>query len=141
MPGKREGGEMGKSSWLAVAAVLAASLVFGVAVASSHEPGELVTLKTTISISPYGYLGKVKSSNENCVEERRVVLKQKGHGLLGKTTTKDTGKWEIPPEELHYKGPLPYELYAEVKPITQGTAGTVYKCLGAKSRTIEIAGG
>jgi hypothetical protein len=28
-----------------------------------------------------------------------------------------------------------------VKPVTQGTAGTIYKCLGAKSRTVTIAGG
>lgn len=132
---------MRKGGWLLAAAVLGASLLFGVAVASSNVPGETVTLKTTISISPYGYLGKVKSPNANCVEERKVVLKQKGHGLLGKATTTSTGKWEIPPEELHFKGPLPYKLYAEVKPITQGTAGTIYKCLGAKSRTIEIAGG
>ena len=26
-------------------------------------------------------------------------------------------------------------------PVSQGTAGTIYKCLGAKSRTVTIAGG
>jgi len=33
------------------------------------------------------------------------------------------------------------KVFAEVKPVTQGTAGTIYKCLGAVSKTVEIAGG
>jgi hypothetical protein len=32
-------------------------------------------------------------------------------------------------------------VYAEVKPMTQATAGPIYRCLGAASKTVEIAGG
>jgi len=36
---------------------------------------------------------------------------------------------------------IPAMVYAEVKPITQATAGPIYRCLGAASKTVEIAGG
>jgi hypothetical protein len=36
---------------------------------------------------------------------------------------------------------IPFKIYAEVKPLTQGTAGTIYKCLGATSKTRTISGG
>jgi hypothetical protein len=35
----------------------------------------------------------------------------------------------------------PFKVYAEVKPVAQGTAGTIYKCLGATSKAITISGG
>jgi hypothetical protein len=73
--------------------------------------------------------------------ERTVVLKQKGHGVLGRDKSEDNGSWEVSPEDLHFKGPLPYNIYAEAKPLTQATAGPIYKCLAATSKTIEIAGG
>ena len=111
---------MKRSRWLAALAALGATLAIGVPIAASNVPGETVTIKTKISISAYGYLGKVTAPNENCVEERTVVLKQKGHGVLGRDTTNSNGKWEVSPEDLHFKGPLPYELFAEVKPVTQG---------------------
>jgi len=100
-----------------------------------------VNVSSTVTLSQYGYKGKVGASNPGCVAERTVVLKQKGHGVLGRTKSTETGKWEVPPEELHFKGPLPYKLFAELKPLSQGTAGTIYKCAGATSKTIEIAGG
>jgi len=87
---------------------------------------------TTLQISAYGYFGKVKSSSA-CTADRQVVLKQKGHGVLGRDDSDEEGRWKINPEDLHFKGPLPYKIYAEVK--ANG------KCAGATSKTIEIAGG
>ena len=100
-----------------------------------------VTIPSTLQISAYGYFGKVKSPNSGCVEERQVVLKQKGHGVLGRDTSDKEGRWKVDPEGIHYKGKLPFKIYAEVKPLSQGTAGTIYKCLGATSKTITINGG
>jgi hypothetical protein len=123
---------------LVVAMVAVAAMAMAVVSASANEPGETVTLKSTISINPYGNAGKVTSSNANCVEDRRVVVKQKGQGTIGVATTNANGGWKAEPT---YKGGLPFKVYAEVKPVTQGTAGTIYKCLAATSRTITINGG
>jgi hypothetical protein len=87
---------------------------------------------TTLQISAYGYFGKVKSSSA-CTADRQVVLKQQGHGVLGRDDSDEEGRWKIDPEDLHYKGKLPYKIYAEVK-----ASG---KCAGATSKTITIAGG
>ncbi len=87
---------------------------------------------TTLQISAYGYFGKVKSSGA-CAADRQVVLKQQGHGVLGRDDSDEEGRWKIDPEDIHYKGKLPYKIYAEVK--------ATGKCAGATSKTITIAGG
>jgi hypothetical protein len=125
----------------AIAAALTAAIVTVVPGGATAGVGQVVKIRSTVQISVYAYKGTVKASNPNCVEERTVVLKQKGHGVLGRTTSETKGKWEVNPEDLRFKGRLPYEVYAEVKPLSQGTAGTIYRCLGATSKTIEIAGG
>jgi hypothetical protein len=61
---------------------------------------------TTLQISAYGYLGKVKSSSA-CTAGRQVVLKQQGYGVLGRDESDEEGRWKIDPEDLHFKGPLP----------------------------------
>jgi hypothetical protein len=119
---------------LAVGAVLAVA----VPVIAAAEPGQTVELKSTITINPYGNAGKVSSSNANCVDQRTVVVKQVGKGKIGSATTNANGGWKAEPK---YKGGLPFKVYAEVKPVTQGTAGTIYKCLGATSKVRTISGG
>jgi hypothetical protein len=101
----------------------------------------IVTIPSGIKLSVYGYRGRITSPNQGCLSERKVVLKQKGHGVLGRTKSKLSGSWEISPEKLKFKGQPPYELYAEVKPSSEGAAGTIYRCKGATSKTVEIAGG
>jgi hypothetical protein len=125
----------------AVLALVAIAVALVAIPAGAAQPGQTVKVPSTLKISAYGYKGKVTSGNSNCVAERSVVLKQKGHGVLGRTESTETGSWEVSPEELRFKGQLPYKLYAEVKPLTQATAGPIYKCLAATSKTIEIAGG
>jgi hypothetical protein len=130
-----------KSSKLVLGAVAAASalaLAIPVAGFAAGEAGQTVEVKATITINPYGSAGKVSASNPNCTEERQVVVKQVGVGRIGAIETSSTGSWKAEPK---YKGQLPYKVYAEVKPVSQGTAGTIYKCLGAKSRTVTINGG
>jgi hypothetical protein len=100
-----------------------------------------VSIPSSLQISAYGYFGKVKSPNSGCIEDRTVVLKQKGHGVLGRDKSDEQGSWKVGPEGLHFKGQLPFKIFAEVKPLSQGTAGTVYNCLGATSKTVTINGG
>jgi hypothetical protein len=119
---------------VAVAAVSASAV-------SADTPGQTVKIKSTITIGASGYQGKVKAANVNCVEERTVVLKQKGKGFLSRVETKPNGNWRADLEELNENLKIPAKVFAEVKPVTQGTAGTIYECLGAVSKTAEVAGG
>jgi carbon monoxide dehydrogenase subunit G len=122
---------------LFAAAIATAALAVPV-IASADHPGQTVELKSTITINPFGSAGKVSSSNANCVEDRQVIVKEKGYGKIGSTTTSSTGSWKAEPK---YKGNVPLKVWAEVKPVTQGTAGTIYKCLGASSKIRTINGG
>jgi hypothetical protein len=131
---------MGKR-FLVGATVLATTIAVAAPVAASAGPGQTVKIPSTVTVGPFGYIGKVTASNPNCVPERKVVLKQKGYGTVGSTTTNDKGKWELDIDSIEYKGGLPYKLFAEVKPLSQGTAGTIYKCLGATSKVRTINGG
>jgi hypothetical protein len=133
---------MNKSSRVAlVGAALAVAFAVLASTVSADEPGQTVKIKSTITLGAAGYQGKVKAANANCVEERTVVLKQKGNGVLSRVETKPTGNWKADLEELNENIKIPAKVFAEVKTATQGTAGTIYKCLGAVSKTVEIAGG
>lgn len=126
---------------LAALAALASVAAVALPVTASAGVGQTVKIKTTVTINPAGYYGKVSASNANCVEERIVVLKQKGKGPIARGTTNAAGKWTIDTEELNENIKIPAKVFVEVKPVTEGTAGTIYKCLAATSKTVEIAGG
>jgi hypothetical protein len=115
----------GRLAAFGLAGVLAL-VALGPAAATASSP-------TTLQISAYGYFGNVKSPKQSCVADRKVVLKQKGHGVLGRDTSDDQGRWKIDPATLHYKGQLPFKIFAEVK-----ASGS---CADATSRTITINGG
>jgi hypothetical protein len=132
---------MRKASCFALFAAVTAMLSLTVSAVSADTPGQTVAIKSTITLGAAGYQGKVKAANDNCVEERTVVLKQKGNGVLSRVETKPNGNWKADLEELNENIEIPAKVFAEVKPVTQGTAGTIYKCLGAVSKTVEIAGG
>lgn len=134
---------MRKRNWMAGLSVVGAVLALGASAAVSAGPGSGVNVQTTLTIGAVGYQGKVKAANSNCVAERTIVLKQKGYGVLSRVKSKDNGNWKADLDEMNsnFKGPLPYKVYAEAKPLTQATAGPIYKCLAATSKTITIAGG
>ena len=121
---------MRKRSWVAVAAALGATL------AIAAGPGQTVNVKSTVTLGASGYQG-----NSNCVGERTVVLKQKGNGVLSRVESNAKGSWKADLEDLNANIEIPAMVYAEVKPSTQATAGPIYKCAPAVSRTVEIAGG
>jgi hypothetical protein len=133
---------MRKSKLVApLGAALVAVLALGAVVVSAAEPGQTVKVKSEITIGAAGYQGKVKAKNANCLGERVVVLKQKGNGILSRVESKPNGNWKADLEALNENIKIPAEVYAEVKPSTQATAGPIYKCGGAVSKTVEIAGG
>jgi hypothetical protein len=123
------------------ALALVAMLALAASAVAAPQPGETVKVKSTITIGAAGYQGKVKSANSNCIGERIVVLKQKGNGVLSRVESKANGNWKADLEELNENIEIPAMVYAEVKPMTQATAGPIYRCLGAVSKTVEIAGG
>ena len=122
-----------------LAAAVTAALVVGVPSGSSAAgPGQTVKVKTTLTINKEGYFGYVKSKNTNCLESRNVVVKQVGNGALARTKSDASGKWTASIDEMNenFDIELPSKLYAEVKPITQATAGPIYRCLAATSRQV-----
>ena len=129
------------SQLAALAAAFAAVLAFGVSAVIAAGPGETVKVKSEVTLGASGYQGKVKAKNSNCVGERTVVLKQKGKGVISRAVSKPNGNWRADLEELNENIKIPAMVFAEVKPSTQATAGPIYKCLAAVSKTVEIAGG
>jgi hypothetical protein len=133
---------MRRTSYFAMlAAAVAAVLALGASAVIAAGPGETVKVKSTVTLGASGYQGKVKSANSNCVGERTVVLKQKGNGVLSRSVSKPNGNWRADLEALNENIKIPAKVYAEVKPSTQATAGPIYKCGAAVSKTVEIAGG
>ncbi|HET7120834.1 MAG TPA: hypothetical protein VFI17_06240 [Solirubrobacterales bacterium] len=122
-------------------AAIAAALAFVATAVAADGPGQTVKVSSTITIGATGYQGKVKAANSNCVGERTVVLKEKGVGVLSRVKSKANGNWKADLEELNENIRIPAKVFAEVKPSTQATAGPIYRCLAAVSKTVEIAGG
>ncbi len=129
------------SQLAAVLAVIAAVLAPVATAVTAAGPGETVKVKSEVTLGASGYQGKVKAKNSNCVGERTVVLKQKGKGVISRAVSKPNGNWRADLEELNENIKIPAQVFAEVKPSTQATAGPIYKCLAAVSKTVEIAGG
>ena len=122
--------------WMAPLVAAGATLALGVPAAISAGPG---SVKTTVTIGSVGYQGKVSAADPGCVAERTVVLKQKGNGVLSRVKSKPNGNWKADLEALNEKIEIPAMVYAEVK--ASSPAGPVATCLGAVSKTVEIAGG
>jgi len=129
------------SQLAALVAAIVAALALTAAAVTAAGPGETVKVKSEVTLGASGYQGKVKAKNSNCVGERTVVLKQKGNGVLSRVESKANGNWKADLEDLNENIEIPAKVFAEVKPSTQATAGPIYKCLGAVSKTVEIAGG
>jgi hypothetical protein len=128
-----------KAGALAVLALTITALI--VIPAGAAGPGQTVSIKSEVTLGAAGYQGKVKAANSNCVGERTVVLKQKGNGVLSRVKSQANGNWKADLDALNENIKIPADVYAEVKPLTQATAGPIYKCLAATSKTVEIAGG
>lgn len=129
---------MSKSSAvrLTLVAILAVAMTAGAALASG--PGRTVRIDTQVKLrdSAPAFHGKVLADNENCVEDRLVKMfrkKRNGKQLLGKTHASDSGRWKVPFDNLSTAA-----YYAVAPKVEQGTAGTIYVCLRAKSNFVAV---
>jgi hypothetical protein len=119
---------------LAVAG-LATAAVVGV---TSADASHVVKIASHISIRSHNltFSGRVTSPNHACVPMRRVTLYRTNGDVLGHTHTNSHGHWKITASGS--AGISQGHFYAKVKRLSQGAAGTIYVCKGARSRTIPI---
>lgn len=115
----------------ATVAALALMLALGAAVAT-----RTVTIASHLSIKGKGltFSGSVGASNAACRAARRVSLYRTPSLLLGSVTTKHSGGWKLTVSGS--AGITLGRFYAKVKARSEGTAGTIYVCKGATSKTI-----
>ncbi len=120
----------------AVATVLA---LLAVPCAALAGAGQTVELNSQVKIrnNVPAFHGKVKAQNAACTEQRRVKLfKQRRNGgrkLLGFDQTDDDGKWFVEVDPLKSGA-----YFAVAKRREEGTAGTIFVCLRARSRTLAV---
>ena len=123
---------------IAISAVAAGlCLALGLTTAAATRT---LTIISHISIQGKGlkFSGKVTASKAPCKASRRVTLYRKlsngsGKALLS-TTTAASGSWKINPPGS--AGITMSHFYAAVKKRSEGTAGTIYVCAAATSKTI-----
>jgi hypothetical protein len=123
----------GRALKVAGVGLVAAGSLVGVTNAGATH---VVKIASHISIHSHGltFHGKVTSPNSACVPMRKVTLYRTNGNVLGKTKTNNTGDWKITASGS--AGIILGHFYAKVKRESQGTAGTIYVCQGAKSKTI-----
>ena len=94
-----------------------------------------VTITSHITIKSNGltFSGSVTSSNAACRSTRKVTLYRKQSQVIGSTTTNSLGSWKITASGS--AGITLGHFYATVKKRSEGTAGTIYACKAATSKT------
>jgi hypothetical protein len=123
---------------LKLAFATALVLALGIA-ATALAQGETVEIQSEVILRNQApaFHGKVKADNENCVEDRKVkMFKQKRNGgkkLLGTDHAANSGKWAVPFDKVTSGG-----YFAVAPKVEEGTAGTIYECLRAKSVVIPV---
>ena len=117
-----------------VVAGLAVAALVGV---TSADASHVVKIASHISIRSHNltFSGKVTSPNHACVPGRRVTLHRTNGDVLGHTHTNAHGHWKITASGS--AGITLGWFYAKVKRTSQGAAGTIFVCKGARSKTIR----
>ena len=84
--------------------------------------------------------GRVTASNSACESDRRVVLYRRflngTRQALGRTKTDQSGRWRI-----HISGSAGISMarfFAKARRRSEGTAGTIYICQRARSKTVSF---
>ena len=111
----------------------ALALAYGLTTAQATRT---VTIASHITIKSKGltFSGSVTSSNAACASGRKVTLYRKKSQVLGSTTTNSSGGWKITASGS--AGITLGHFYAKAKKRSEGTAGTIYVCKSATSKTI-----
>jgi hypothetical protein len=118
---------------------LAAIPLLGFAVGlTAAEATRTVRIASHITIRSRSltFSGKVTSSNPACRSPRKVTLHRTPSLVLGTTTTDSAGRWTITASGS--AGITLGRFYATVARRSEGTAGTIYVCMAARSKTIRF---
>jgi len=115
------------------ASVPALALAFGLTMAQATRTVRIAS-HITIKSHELTFSGRVRSSNAACRSARKVTLYRKQSQVLGSATTNSAGSWKITASGS--AGITLGRFYARVKKRSEGTAGTIYVCGAATSKTI-----
>lgn len=121
---------------LAVATAAVVVLAVGLGSAYASRTVRLASHISIKSTSGGTFSGKVTSSNAACDRGRKVTLFTTTSLKLGSATTGASGTWKITPSG--FAGISLHHFYAKVAQESQGTAGTIYVCKAAKSKTVRF---
>lgn len=127
-------------SWLRLL-VAFASVLSAVGTAALADAAETIKYDSNVSINKDGlaFSGLVKSENDGCKAERRVLLKARRPGddaVIGTDETGKDGRWSINAEEA--PGEIKIEFYARLKQLRTGAAGSTYVCKADTSQSITV---
>lgn len=122
---------------LAAIATSAAALVLATGLTAA-EATRTVRIASHITIVSHAltFSGRVTSSNAACSSGRKVTLYRTKSLVLGSTHTNASGRWHVTASGS--AGISLGHFYAVVKQRSEGTAGTIYVCKGARSKTIPF---
>jgi hypothetical protein len=129
-----------KLAALGAAFVIAALAVALVAAPATATRTIRIPSKISIRSQSLKFSGRVTAGKyEPCVQQRKVTLfrvfSDGSNQAVGHTTTNNKGAWTITPQGS--AGITLSRFFAKVKKESQGTAGTIYVCKAARSRTIK----
>jgi hypothetical protein len=121
---------------LGATTAVVAVLAFGLSAAYATRTVRLASHVSIKSTKGGKFSGKVTSSNAACDSGRKVTLYTTSSLKLASTTTGASGAWKITPSG--FAGISLHHFFAKVAKRTEGTAGTIYVCKAAKSKTVPF---
>jgi len=123
---------------VAVVAALIALAIAGLASTAAGTRVVKINSKVTIQSRSLVFHGKVRSPNSGCRGGRKVKLKRVVSGgpdqVVGRDTSDARGRWRITPQGS--AGISLAHFYARVRRQSEGAAGTLFVCRGARSRVV-----
>jgi len=128
----------GSSIRIAVVTVAVMGVVL-IACFGSADATRSVKLASHISIKSdhnTTFTGRVTSTNAACQHARKVTLYTTTKLKLGTATTNAHGGWKI--TVSGFAGISLHHFLAKVAKLSSGTAGTIYVCRAATSKTIPF---
>jgi hypothetical protein len=118
---------------------LAAGALLAFAAVGVASAGNTETIESEIKLrnNAPAFHGRIVSNNDACEQGRSVKLfKERRSGakkLLGKTASDLEGKWQVLVDPLKSGA-----YFAVAQRREEGTAGTIFVCERAKSRTVVV---
>jgi hypothetical protein len=120
---------------IVAASICALALVSGVTSALATRTVKIAS-KISIQDKQLTFSGRVTAKNSACDSSRKVTLYRTKSLKLGSATTSPSGHWKI--TVSGFAGISLGRFYAKVSSRSEGTAGTIYVCKAARSKTIAF---